>query len=420
MEKDDQKTNNSIFLQEIPIMKSLIEIMKNDRIQFYLNIIRIISAVSALITFLGFALYSLGYSFLYGFYFGGENSYKNSLIELFLFPVPFNYYSVFLISSVIIVGIVFFWLLYKLFVGVRADNKLTNVATIFLMLVTFAMFHITLSELFVPGEIDFLEKSKSFILIWVVPFLLAVTLPGLFLMMTRPLEGVSGALYGIILTVILGKVYDMELTTIVLLPAFLFALIVSLLARKWRENKIYNIVILLPYSTCCTMIVYTLFIAEKIPLSILILCILFSLVVSYIAATYLVNLRKKKTFPDIILSESPLQVMVDIYKLNKIYFYVILIVFAFGTLIISPIFTANVGHYVRTYMSKYSFVQITDIRNKDSFVGNVVAEKNGVIYISDNNWELRMMNAQDIRMCCKKVQDNKVYTEIINSIWGNK
>ncbi|KIV56430.1 hypothetical protein AM501_09755 [Aneurinibacillus migulanus] len=65
-----------------------------------------IPIVSIIIPLILHFLYGVGYMFLYGFYFGGTTSKSPSLLEMFVFPIPFQFSSVIIISIILIMGVI--------------------------------------------------------------------------------------------------------------------------------------------------------------------------------------------------------------------------------------------------------------------------------------------------------------------------
>ncbi len=79
-----------------------------------MSILKITSIASLLLTGGGLFIYSIGYAFLYGYYFSGELVQTNTWIEIVTIIVPFPGYTVLIISSLVIISAFYLFHIVKL------------------------------------------------------------------------------------------------------------------------------------------------------------------------------------------------------------------------------------------------------------------------------------------------------------------
>lgn len=141
-----------------------------------------IPIISIVIPLILHFLYGVGYMFLYGFYFGGTTNKSPSLLEMFVFPIPFEFYSVMIISIILVIGVILLIIITNqllriinfssTFSGLKG-RTIYKMDQIFLFFVTFILFHISLSMIFLGGIEEF-GRSMLFIMVWTGPFTIAM------------------------------------------------------------------------------------------------------------------------------------------------------------------------------------------------------------------------------------------------------
>ncbi len=145
-----------------------------------------IAVISLCITFLAtislYLLYGIGYSFLYGFYFGGTLSNSPSLMEMFIFPVPFTFRSLIIVSIILVIGALFVIIFtISLLRVINSNAPITGrskeflISFLFILCIT-VFLHTAITVFFVNGINMNTEKILSFGVIWITPIMMAMAI----------------------------------------------------------------------------------------------------------------------------------------------------------------------------------------------------------------------------------------------------
>lgn len=123
--------NEKYKIKNIFNVKKFIEIFNSSKFASF-----IVPIIGLLVAYF---FYQLGYSFLYGFYFGGNTNEYISLIDMIVNPVPFNF------KSITAIGIIYLILLIAYFVPLVSsiyENKISKKVTFFMiyLFIIFMMF----------------------------------------------------------------------------------------------------------------------------------------------------------------------------------------------------------------------------------------------------------------------------------------
>ncbi|WP_144524096.1 hypothetical protein [Bacillus pumilus] len=147
-------------------MNLLDKILRSDLFLVVVSTLKITSFVSLLLTGGSFFIYSIGYAFLYGYYFSGELTQTNTWLEIVTVIVPFPFYSVLLVSSIVIISAFYLFHIVKLL----KSKKLPD----FILFVLFWLFLNVLLTVIFTGAIT-LTDLLYLSLFWIVPIFLAMT-----------------------------------------------------------------------------------------------------------------------------------------------------------------------------------------------------------------------------------------------------
>ncbi|WP_053912139.1 hypothetical protein [Aneurinibacillus migulanus] len=161
-------------------------------------------------------LYGVGYMFLYGFYFGGTADKSPSLLEMFVFPIPFDFHSVVIVSIIFLIGILLLTTLTnETLQFIKVFNKPNNLKEIIrnntknigIVAVAFIAYHASLSIVFLNIGGDF-EKISLFLGVWVGPFTLAILVVWLWGFREKSVLNIIEVFFSIIFITIIGLILN--------------------------------------------------------------------------------------------------------------------------------------------------------------------------------------------------------------------
>ncbi|MBB3112967.1 hypothetical protein FHS18_005069 [Paenibacillus phyllosphaerae] len=381
----------------VSLVSRLIDFFKNKHIKIVLDICRIISAVSFAVSVFGLIFYTIGYSFLYGYYFSGDLPGYYSILNIIVHPVPINFYTVSIISSLIIIIVVF--LISSIFV-IKQKNWGKSVP----ILIFLVAFHICLSVFFVNGE-DIYEKSFSFIVVWSVPVFITIMIFWMIRTPFHPRLSISGTLYGLFVFVIFDlilKIQDIYAQLFLPVGSFLLGIIFTLLNKKWTEKYIFRAFLTFPIVELIVLIfMYLLKIIIEVKIDgkdmTVLTCLAFLI-------TLIISLKRYKESPEIPRVSSNSDNKKYTVLLNKleqlgipsIVSTVSIIILLLG--ILAPLLSLNAGQYIRviTTSSTREMQLIKNYDNSFSIKGNVVSIKEGNYYVSNEGWNLVIVKGDKI------------------------
>ncbi|MCM3144487.1 hypothetical protein [Brevibacillus sp. MER 51] len=387
-----------------PFTQSIFTIINDSRIKFVLNLLRIINAIGLAVTLFGFIFYSLGYSFLYGYYFGGENSSSISTLDMIIYPVPFSLTSVLLVSMILSAGVIFFILVVKGIIKLINDLKNIRGKEVIITSISFVVFifflltglHIGLSIFFVSGFTDLMDKAKEFIIVWLAPLLIAITLLAFLRLSMNPISSFSGILYGIVSLYISAKYLNIgkEYIFLSFLPMITFAIILSFFEKFIYTSRLYRTFVCFPFPAIIFIVVNGLLEFKISDTWLLVLSIIISIIISRMYKLKDTEIQKNNV-------NDPVITVMEAFS-NKWWGFSILIVLTLymGTLITTLVATA--GEHVRSNTPTRSLVTIKDEKANIAIRGKIVAVKNDIIYISNEQWKLEIIKNTPIRTCCEE------------------
>ncbi len=230
--------------------------------QIILKILTITSLTSTCITVGGLIFYSIGYSFLYGYYFSNiENDV--SLITLLTNNIPFSFYSV-IITSVMFITVVAFFviLLWNLGMGLQhiftKGFRTLGFIRIFIIILMFFVFHFSLTSFFVGGLPSVYQKTSSLFYVWVVPFAIALFVYCMIQINKGIFSAISGMFYGMLIISISSSILDYPPSTIWLLAIFAIAMPFSYF-EKFLKYSVYRFFLCTPFSFIIVLLLSNIF-----------------------------------------------------------------------------------------------------------------------------------------------------------------
>ncbi|ODP25935.1 hypothetical protein PTI45_04730 [Paenibacillus nuruki] len=383
----------------------------------------ITSAFCACITLSGLVFYSIGYSFLFGYYFSGMSTSQISLISLLISNVPFPFYAVTITSTMFISVIAFFViLLWNISIGVKhvftKGSRTLGFIRIFIVLFLFFLFHYSLSSFFVGGIFDPSQKSNSFFYVWLGPLAVAI---GIFLfrqIQKGIISSFFGMLYGLLLITIFSILFNIPPSKnglYELIIIFLVALLFSYFERA-LSHPIYRFALGIPASFIIMLFVTSIITIRSdnriINWIIFSLCImLISITISWLTR----NWFKPKVNTDPLNEEEIEQLKVlnrealkrlGIITISSLF---LLVTLAFVSTTI-PDVAKLTGAFFRatTPKTEHQDIYYEDVAKSDDKSSHIntpqlknvelVAQKDDMYYISDSNAKMIMIKTDKIRI----------------------
>ncbi|KIV58370.1 hypothetical protein AM501_24900 [Aneurinibacillus migulanus] len=394
--------------------------------------------VTTFITIMLFILYGIGYTFLYGFYFGGTTRQSPSLLETFIFPVPFEFNSVIIVGIILLIGVILFVIFtneIRLFTGISNEKissgkkKQFNKQNLFFTIVAFILFHFVLS-LFFLSALDDADKIFSFIGVWIGPFIISVSIVWLvdlnrdFIMNT--LEFIASF---VIITVVgsfiisfseesikdtwfsyydkLAYRLNVEKINLYFLAIFIFAFFINRGRKFYLDTNVrgflYRLAIVCSFSFIVNLLIYGIF-KEILHYDTILFILFFTMFCSlFIAGLFpLFNfINFSITRPTKVLEENKNK------DSKKIIVFLIPVISAVVLLTIFSIQSFETGKYLRKtiirangYKENKNYLVETIIYSNENECLNgfvVTADKNGVYYISNEDWKLVTLKNMSIR-----------------------
>lgn len=368
---------------------AITEFLKKDHVKLTLDIMRIISLVSLIITVLGFFFFVIGYSFLYGYYLSGDKPGYYSILSIITNPIPFNYYTVLAISALVLLGIIFVVSAFFVFKRRKWPEVLAGS-------ILFAIFHVCLSLFFVSGS-DTQEKIVKFLIIWVVPVFVSIMIFWSLRTSLRFWTSMASSIYGMWVTLYLWHVFSIpDIYMQIFLPLVLFVagLAATWTKRQWASLYVVRVLIILPY-TSIVVLLLSLLIPKPGPSEIniylyVIVCILISSVLALI--------KPKKILEEVQKIDTKEDYLKSIDKVSKASLLTVTTITVVVLGIFTPYLSLTGGQYIREFTGNENR-KMEIIREFDGKVlirGNVLSVKDGIYFISDENWELAIIKGDKI------------------------
>lgn len=200
------------------------KLMNSDLFLVVVSILKITSFASLLLTSGSLFIYSVGYAFLYGYYFSGELEQTNTWLEIVTVIVPFPFYSVLIVSSIGILSLFYIFHIIKLL-------KSKQIKDLFIFIILWLFLNILLTIIFTgaitPTNLLYLS------LFWIFPAFLTIMIAILIKIAMREmfLSIVSALLYGFIINYLIKYFFKEEF--------FIFTVffLLFLFSTKFFSNK---------------------------------------------------------------------------------------------------------------------------------------------------------------------------------------
>ncbi|UXH46443.1 hypothetical protein N5C46_10490 [Rossellomorea vietnamensis] len=222
-------------------LNSINEYRKKEWVKNIVFALRIFSTIALLVTGISLITLSIGYAFLYGYYFSGDVSSATSIMELITVIVPFNKYSIIVICTYIVLSVVFIYSLIHVI-------KTKNILLIFVSLIFFAVFQYLLTTFF-TGEVNF-ENLLYTLSMWFLPAIFSSIFYFAFLTSTNILSCSSGAALGIVIFYYLNISIEINSDLGYLILLFLIPFTGITITFLYKKFRVLQRFVLIPLFLC--------------------------------------------------------------------------------------------------------------------------------------------------------------------------
>ncbi|MCW2278649.1 hypothetical protein [Heliophilum fasciatum] len=361
--------------------------------------LRYIKYLLGTVTFLFF--YGLGYSFLYGFYFGKQlNTPLPSLQELVINAVPINF------RSILIIGVLYFLnvllVLYLIYIIGQMKKYPSNYRLDYAIysVVVFLTMQFCLSIFFL-GDIS--SRTIEFVFyLWITPLIVALMLWWLFNLASRPIPTLSGLFWALIfflyIGLFIGKIeYFKEINNdqkflismILFLILFVSSAFFGRLLEKKLKGGVRKTILVAPLAFIIILVIAISFTKNDL---------MISSVISFVASAFICIVIYFT--PNRINKQNKEQLNIIMTIPTLISLVVLPTTIGLNVVIGSSYMSLISGKYVRTaipdevikgykcnvefYINNYTNVLIDSI---------VVAIDGNVFYVSDKDWNLVVLTS---------------------------
>lgn len=340
------------------------------------------------------------YSFLYGYYFGGDAQNSFSNFELIRIFVPFDLNTI--LFTYLIIGLSTTLISYSLHLIISKD-----ILVIIGLLILSVVFHIILTGFFTNGFI--IINILKFSVIWIFPLFISI----LILLFIRGVNNIyklsSGALFGftfyVFILLFLDNLNQNISESLVILCISIFSVIFTYIPL----NNLTNILFVFPY----TFLLFLLTVPQlqltffgnfhlnfKL-ISLVLVSVPISIFISWISKRFL-SFDKTTETPALPKASNSLgETLLDIINqfLNPNTHKkatVFLLIFILAIFVLIPRVAASTAKVIREFTPnselQFSKIQIlTPSGTIETIDGIVVAERNNTLYISNKDWELEQV-----------------------------
>lgn len=368
-----------------------------------LNGVKVITFVGLIISVFVSVSYLITYSFLYNYYFvKGTNNLISSFSTIRWF-VPFHDKTILYTTIIIDLVTALFVYIFRFF---REKNNSFKVISIYLTM----MFHFILSVFFI-NKVEFMEILR-FSIIWLLPLSIAAFIVMGKFMIENPFKVWSGFSLATTLLIIISFVntqfnFKFPIESMVIfytLSLIIFPLVFGNIPYK---SNVIKGVFIFPVVWCFVMIGYGVIVIEQqLFKKTLIGAIIFLVIVSFIITIVLVKRFGEKmkdnkinfpTVSELIEYISKMSSKILTKEFQMIFTPIILFLFFAYVLIpkLSGYVAISIRDLVETNEERLSKIYIKDGAGQAKTVcGMLVAEENGVLYISTEAWELETIKSE--------------------------
>ncbi|MFF0830187.1 hypothetical protein ACFYU8_25270 [Brevibacillus sp. NPDC003359] len=373
------------------------------------NKARFLSLSATFITLFGFFNYMLGYSYLYGYYFGKDQNVPTSILELIISAVPFNFYTVTVMGVFVILLYSFFASLVYFIVKSSTNVKSWKTSFQKLLAVCLIIFvsQISISIIFF-GEFknNLSQIIEMGVFIWCLFFFLLVFLIWMIRSSKRPIAGISGFLYSIILLLLMAQYTDIAVDyqiAIFLFSCFPFGILLT-----WYKRN--NFFIYYPYSALFLIMIS----GESLGLSVdrsiflsLIIAVIFSMIFESVKQNlvqmYIFLKRKLQKNTDVVEIVDPKKNKANL----KVTLPVLIMMCILALTTVVPYTSFITGKIMRSMIPGRAIQVIEYSNGTNNICGELVTYKDGVFYISNTKWELVVLKNIDVTVKFKQANETK-------------
>lgn len=399
--------------------------------------------LTSFFTIISFVVFGLGYTFLYGYFFGGDGEITPALLEIFVNPPPFNFYSVMIVGTLIIVSIIFlltlinlFSLLYK---KLKDENSKTvsklkiwvnfsyDFITFFVLLL---LFHFAVSIFFVSGFDNFFLKAANFAYVWIAPSVITIIIVWVAKVPKTPLLALSGVIAGIFSIVAImiykNKIFDQDefyklfmafSPYLIFLISILFSFFDKVFRSKNLMGFIVRSIVLFPIIfIILIMVIATIryvFVDKQfsIPSNTSGWIALLSVGIGVGTSRFLpvkhinsINQSNEKSSNEksslnllkLLKALLKKEIRIKIFLGIITGFILLLILIPYGTFF-TAVYVRTINNITNpTYLVQKEKIEINENLDKNIENGFIVCEKDGTYYISDKNWRLIRIKSDSI------------------------
>ncbi|MCY7753162.1 hypothetical protein MOC99_20025 [Bacillus haynesii] len=391
------------------------KLMETNFWTLIVSIAKVISTLTFLLTSFGMFFWGIGYTFLYGYYFGGGVTDFSSILEMVIKIVPFNFYSVMIISLFVLCTVFF---LFNIGLFIKA-GKILNIALSFIF---FVVLHVALTWIFI-GDVTF-QNLLYFSILWVIPLYIVIVTFYFYrtTKSSRFFSIFSGILTAIILCAILYNFILDETIRYLITVSICFLL--SIIYSYFSLRNFFSILMLtLPYFF--TVSIFVKIFLEKFmnihSKSLFISLCLFSIILSSVYSYFYLKHRessntdsnnplnnntnnnsnhnnnndsKKKKYLEIEMIDKIAKFLAPLEQpLRNIFIISAIICFLVGTPMVSSLSGKVIRVVTPTNAFKYEKIETPSLPEK-KVEGILVSEQNNILYISSKN-DFKLIRIKD-------------------------
>ncbi|QQP11350.1 hypothetical protein FJQ98_19350 [Lysinibacillus agricola] len=372
---------------------------KLERFEEAIRISKVFGIISLAMLVILSLSYLTTYSFLYGYYFGGNSDSYSSNFEIIRWFIPFHYKTI-AYTGIIISGSSAL-LMYIIYLITEKEWIKKIIA-----IVALCVFHVLLTYFFV-AKLNF-DSILNFSIIWTLPLSIAGSVLIAKTLIENPFKIISGFSVSIIVSFLvfiffLTKINDQEETLeILLIVSFILScLIVGKIPYK---NTFLKLLFIIPPTTLFVIMLLGMFniyfpLKNSVTITIWISgTVIISGISTFCFKDKMIDSKiqfpKLSDFLEIGQKMIPLLFLKNTQKITLVPIGLLVI----GTYILIPRISVYVAENIRelTENNKRGIekIVIKDALDNELVInGNVVSEQNGVLYISNERWELEQIKA---------------------------
>ncbi len=364
---------------------------------------RMIGLISLVITLVSIYSYLTTYSFVFGYYFGGEIEHNFSNFELFRRIVPFHVSTMTFTWLMLVLSVTL--ILYS-FTLIK-DKKLPSLMG--------GLFSIVILHVFMTGFFTKEIRGSTILYfsgIWILPVFIGIMVAFMILSGKYPFKSITGLLFGFSVSMLsvlfIPKGISEELIEVsLIIITFTFGMILGLIPF----HRYTGFLFIFPYVFLAEVTIFTFFPQLTSGLGPewivkIVLLFIFPIMLSVFLSRYLKgtyekqNEQRKNTAEEKSITKNTYELLNRLIDPNKSKISLLLIMIGLlGAYVMTPRIAAASAKMIRTSTPAsqihYDSIKIMDLKgNEEEIKGIVVAEHDDVIYISNENWMLEQVKVE--------------------------